>query len=121
MDQRDYAVCAFYMREDAGMHRDGMKYKYTQLWLEGPALDGKLYTPHPPLVGDTLPLGDQSQGIFDTFEVVARDISYPSYESANWPLGQNHADTGPHIVCIVVRATGPFRDEVLEISQDGRG
>lgn len=120
MEQKDYAVCGFYMREDAGMHREGMKYKYTQLWLEGRERDGKLYTLYPPIVGDTLPLSDQTQGIFDTFEVVARDISYSHYGSANWPLGAKHSNAGPHITYIVVRSTGPFRDEVSEISQDGR-
>lgn len=121
MEQRDYAVCGFYMREDAGMHRDGMKYKYTPLHLTNAQHDGYLYTLYPPLVGDTLPLSDQTQGIFDTFEVVARDISYSHYGSANWPYTERHSNVGPHFTYIVVRSTGPFRDEVSEISQDGRG
>jgi hypothetical protein len=115
MEQKDYAVCAFYMRENAGMHREGMKYKYTLLWIEGRERDGKLYTMHPPLVGDTLPLSDDTQDIHDTFQVVMRDFSYSRYGSANWPLGEKHSSVGPHITYIVVRSTGVFRDEVSEI------
>ena len=53
-DQKDYAVCAFHLREDAGMHRDVMKYKYTDILLENYQRDGKLYTMYHPVVGDLL-------------------------------------------------------------------
>lgn len=118
-DQRDYAVCGFHLRENAGMHREGMKYTYTTLWLDGSRGDGKLYTLYPPVVGDTVPLSDRTQDIHDTFEVVARDVSYSQYGSANWPHGKQHSDVGPHITYIVIRSTGVFRDEVAEVSQDG--
>lgn len=119
MEQRDYAVCGFYMREDAGMHRDGMKYKYTSLHLTNAQHDGHLYTLYPPVVGDTVLLIDNTQDIHGTFEIVARDISYSQFGSANWPYTEKHSNVGPHFTYIVVRSTGVFRDEVSEISQDG--
>lgn len=120
-EQRDYAVCSFHLREDVGMHREGMKYKYTSLHLTNAQHDGYLYTLYPPVVGDTILLIDNTQDIADTFEIVARDISYSQFGSANWPYTEKHSSVGPHITYIVVRSTGVFRDEVSEISQDGRG
>lgn len=120
-EQRDYAVCAFHLREKAGMHREGMKYKYTTIWLDNYQRDGKLHTMHPPVVGDTLLLIDNAQDIHGTFAVVARDFSHSSYGSANWPLTEKHSNVGPCITYIVERSIGVFRDEVSEISQDRRG
>lgn len=119
-EQKNYAVCSFHLREAAGMHREGMKYKYTQLWLNNYQRDGKLHTMHPPVVGDTLLLIDNAQDIHGTFAIVARDFSHSSYGSANWPLTEKHSNVGPRITYIVERSTGVFRDEVSEISQDGR-
>lgn len=119
MEQKHYAVCSFHLREDAGMHREGMKYKYTSLHLTNAQHDGYLYTLYPPVVGDTILLIDNTQDIHGTFEIIARDFSHSSYGSANWPYGKQHSDVGPHLTYIVVRSTGVFRDEVSEISQDG--
>lgn len=118
-EQKDYAVCGFYMREDAGMHREGMKYKYTTIWLDNYQRDGKLYTLYPPVVGDLILLLDKGQGITGTFRVIMRDISHAQYGSAAWPGHEKHADTGPMFTYIVERSIGVFRDEVFAISQDG--
>jgi len=119
MEQKDYAVCSFHLREDAGMHREGMKYKYTALHLTNHEHDGYLYTLYPPVVGDTILLIDNTQDIHGTFVVVTRDIAYSQYGSANWPYGKRDSDVGPHFTYIVKRSTGVFRDEVSEISRDG--
>jgi hypothetical protein len=118
MEQRDYAVCSFNLREDAGMHREGAKYKYTALHLNNYQSDGHLYTLYPPVVGDTILLIDNTQDIHGTFEVIARDISHSSYGSYNWPYGKQHSDVGPHFNYIVVRSTGVFRNEATEISEN---
>jgi hypothetical protein len=97
-----------------------MMYKYTSLWLNGSRGDGKLYTLYPPVVGDTLPLSDLTQDIHGTFKVIARDISYSQYGSANWPHGKQHSDVGPHFTYLVTRSTGLFVNEVSEISEDGK-
>lgn len=120
-EQRDYAVCAFHLREKAGMHREGMKYKYTTIWLDNYQRDGKLYTLYPPVVGDLVLLIDKNQGITGTFRVIMRDISHAQYGSAAWPGHDKHADRGPMFTYIVERSIGVFRDEVSEISQDRRG
>jgi hypothetical protein len=120
MEQKDYAVCGFHLREDAGMHRLGMMYKYTSLWLNGARGDGKLYTLYPPVVGDTMWLADDTQDIHGTFKVIARDISHSSYGSANWPYGKQHPDVGPYFTYLVIRSTGLFVNEVSEISEDGQ-
>ena len=119
-DQRDYAVCAFHLREDAGMHREGMKYKYTDIWLDNYQRDGKLHTLYPPVVGDLVLLIDKGQDITGTFRVIMRDIAHVHYGSAAWPGHEKHADIGPRFTYIVERSIGVFRDEVSEISQDGR-
>jgi len=120
MEQKDYAVCAFYLREDAGMHRLGMMYKYTPLRLNGSRNDGKLYTLYPPVVGDTILLIDDTQGIHGTFKIIARDLSHSQYGSANWPYGKQHSDVGPYFTYLVIRSTGLFVNEVSEISEDGK-
>lgn len=120
MEQKDYAVCSFHLREDAGMHREGMKYKYTTIWLDNYQRDGKLYTLYPPAVGDLLGLVDANRSITGTFRVIMRDVSQVHYGSAAWPLGTKYPETGTRFTYIVERAAGPFRDEVSEISQDGR-
>lgn len=120
-DQGDYAVCAFHLREAAGMHREGMKYKYTEIWLDNYQRDGKLYTLYPPVVGDLLGLVDADRNIAGTFRVIMRDVSQVHYGSAAWPHGTKHPETGTRFTYIVERSIGVFRDEVSEISQDGRG
>jgi hypothetical protein len=121
MEQKDYAVCAFHLREDAGMHRIGMMYKYTSLWLNGARGDGKLYTLYPPVVGDTILLIDDTQDISGTFRIIARDVSHSQYGSANWPHGKQHSDVGPCFTYLVVRAEGLFQNEVFAVSEDGNG
>ena len=120
MERKDYAVCSFHLREDAGMHREGMKYKYTEIWLDNYQRDGKLYTLYPPVIGDLLGLVDVDRNIAGTFLVIMRDVSQVHYGSAAWPLRTKHPETGARLTYIVVRSTGVFRDEVSEISQDGR-
>lgn len=121
MDQKDYAVCSFHLRENAGMHRLGMMYKYTHLHLTNAQHDGHLYTLYPPVVGDTVLLIDNTQDIHGTFQVVMRDISYSQFGSTNWPYSEKHSNVGPHFTYIVERSTGVFRNEVSEISKNGRG
>lgn len=88
-------------------------FRYDHVSVRGHALDGYLYTEHPPAIGDLIALTGAPSGV-GVFHVVDREWLHSSFGSTNWPYGQPEPVVGPILTVIVERAEGMFRDEVSD-------
>lgn len=105
-----YARCIFAERTavDGG-------FRYDRISIANRDGDGYLRTPMPPVVGDLIHLRDISEdGPRGMFVVVARQWSYSSWGSTDWPYGEAESKQGPMLDIIVERAEGVYQDEVYD-------
>ncbi len=110
--------CWFVVRHPSTTHPG--TYRYQRIWLNAPgASDGGMLTMHPPAMGDTLFLADQTTGVAGSYRVIARDWSPNEYGSSNWPLGESLPKQPALLQLLLETAEGFFQNE--EPSDEDQG
>lgn len=102
--------CSFYVRTQV---TNEPTYRYDHIEISSPESDGKLRTPWPPSVGDTIQLYDSLRRIGGVYRVIERSWLHSSYGSANWPYVRTQAGpaVGPLLDIVVEPSTGLFVNE----------
>lgn len=100
--------CSFHVRAPSGKH-PGM-FEYTAIALIHPSGDGDLHTLYPPVVGDLICLHDVTKKFSGRYKVLAREWSYASYGSHDWPLLNAHPTHGPTLHVLVELSDDFFLD-----------
>ncbi|MFF4026908.1 hypothetical protein ACFYY5_29070 [Nocardia elegans] len=116
IDKRHLTDCRYYLRQPSTEHPG--KFVYTRLYEQLPMGALGAHLPHPPAIGDTVPIYSRENDIRGRFVVVARHWEQISYGSPSWPHIEN-TPTIPRILTLFVEpAPDMFADEAPSDEDD---